>query len=251
MEVIIIEDEKLAVKKLENLLQSIDPSIQVLTRLESVKDSVTWLKNHHHPDLGLFDIQLSDASSFDIFNEIDITFPVIFITAFEDYLIEAFEFNSIHYILKPITEEKIRKAIEKVRLLKAHYETRSLKELLSGFQQKEDRIRRLVVKKGMDFSPIDAMEVAYIFSEHKMSFVRNRENHTFLIDHSLSELENMLDPDHFFRANRQFIVNISAISKFTSLEQSKIKLDLYPPANVDVIIGKENATKFRRWIKGL
>ena len=249
MRVIIVEDEELAVQKLVSLLNTVDSSIKILACLESVTETVRWLRNHPRPDLGLFDIQLSDDSSFEIFNQFDVLFPVIFITAYDDYLVEALEYNSIHYILKPVTEDKITKAFKKIKLLKDHYEFTGVRDLLSDFNSKSFK-KRLVVKKGIDFTPINVEDISYIFTHHKISFVRDRQNQTFIIDESLSELESLLDPKKFFRANRQYIIQVSAIKKFSSQEQSKIKLDLYPPAREDVIISKENAVLFRKWIKG-
>jgi DNA-binding LytR/AlgR family response regulator len=248
MRVIIVEDEKLAVHKLESLLIRMDPSIEILARLESVKETVRWLKNNPKPHLGFFDIQLSDASSFEIFKQVDIFFPVIFITAYDDYLIDAFEYNSIHYILKPVTGEKINQALNKVKLLKDHYLTTGVSEFLSAYNNSAYK-SRLVVRKGIDYTPIETKEIAYVFTEHKISFLRDRHNQTFILDESLSDLVSKLDPKKFFRANRQYLIHVDAIKKFTSLEQSKILLELDPPSKEDVIVSKENAVLFRKWIK--
>ena len=242
MKVLIVEDEITATKKLEALLKRIKPGIEILAKLESVKDTVGWIRQNPKPDVAFFDIQLSDNVSFEIFKQCDVTFPVIFVTAYDDYLLQAFEQNTIHYILKPITEEKVREGLEKFDRLSEHFRSYNRPETT-------DSRDILLVRKGMSFVPLSINDIAYIVSEHKVSFAKDNNGAIYLVDQSLTDLEKVLDPKRFFRANRQYLVNLQAIANYKSIEQSKIKLVLKPSAKEDVIIGKENAGLFRKWIK--
>ena len=245
MKVLIAEDEITATKKLEALLKRVKPGIEILAKLESVKETVSWIRQNQKPNVAFFDIQLADDISFEIFKQCDVTFPVIFVTAYDNYLLQAFEQNTIHYLLKPITEEKVREGLEKLDRVAEHFGSFNKPE------NTKDSKDKLLVRKGMNFVPLDTNKISYIFSEHKISFAKDNQGVIYLIDQSLTDLEKMLDPKRFFRANRQYLVNLQAIDKYKSIEQSKIKLDLKPSAKEDVIIGKENAGLFRKWIKEL
>ena len=248
MRVIIVEDESTAVLKLEKLLKDADPSIEITGKPGSVKDTVTWLRDNPAPDLGFFDIQLSDDISFRIFDQSEINFPVVFVTAYDDYLLKAFEYNSVHYILKPVNAEKIRQALQKVKKLEKLFTNSGLRNILSENRPGQGYKSRLVVRKGIDYAPIDIQDIAYIFSQHKISFVRNKEKAIYILDQTLTDLELELDPALFFRANRQYIIHIDAIALFRSVENGKIKLELNPSPGEDVIVSKENAVAFRKWI---
>lgn len=250
MKLIIVEDEEMAVRRLKALLHTIDPSIQILATLESVRETIRWIRKNPVPDLGFFDIQLSDDISFEIFKECDVNFPVVFITAYDDYLLQSFEYNSIHYLLKPVTQEKISQVIDKLKRLESHFVNSGILNYLSNKDHYPIYKNRLVVKKGMDFAPLGVDQIAYFFTEHKICFVRDYQSDTYTLDESLSELESILDPTLFFRANRQYIIHISAIKKYTSLENSRIRLELDPPPKEEVIIGKENGSLFRKWVRG-
>lgn len=249
MRVIIVEDEATATRKLEALLKKVDVPIAVLATLESVKDTIGWLKTNTAPDIGFFDIQLADDTCFEIFEQCDVDFPVVFITAYDDYLLQAFEHNSIHYLLKPLNEEKLRQALQKVRQMEKHFILTRFRNFLS---EKTDAVKyktRLIVRKGMDYAPVDTGDIAFIFTRHKISFMQDRQGETYMADLPLRELEKQLDPARFFRANRQYIVCIDAIKRFKSVEQGKLLLELEPKPRENVIIGKENAVAFRRWLR--
>ncbi|HNR05943.1 MAG TPA: LytTR family DNA-binding domain-containing protein [Saprospiraceae bacterium] len=245
MRVILAEDEITASRKLAHLLLKADPSIEIVASPESVKAVVDWLRHHEPPDLAFFDVRLSDALSFEIFDRCKIGFPVIFVTAYDDYLLKAFDHNAVHYLLKPVTEEKLKKALQKVSQLKTHF--------LSGMDHflKDRKVNatRILVHKGAYLIPLDASGIAYAFTEHKICFVRSGEGDLYVADQTLTELEERLDPVLFFRANRQYLVNRNFIVRFKSIEQSKILLELKPSARQEVIIGKQNAVGFRKWIK--
>lgn len=248
MKALILEDEATATRKLIELLGSVDPHIEIVGTCESVEAAATWIAGNAPPDVGFFDIQLSDATSFEVFERCEVRFPVVFVTAYDNYLLKAFDHNSIHYLLKPVTADKVTQALTKLRNLERHFMTTAVRNFLS--QEAQPYQSRLIVRKGLDHAPIDVNDIAYCFTEHKLSFVRHRDGSIFMIDAPLSDLEKRLDPKQFFRANRQYLVRLGAIRRFRSVDQSKISLELTPAPDTEVVIGKEAAVRFRKWIGG-
>jgi len=244
MKVIIIEDELLAQEKLSAMLRSIDTSIEILAKLGSVKDSIQWLAQHATPDLAFVDIQLSDDHSFEIFRKHPIQFPVIFTTAYDKYLLESFEFNSIDYLLKPITEDKLKRSLEKVRKLEQHFLQGNILKLI---QQPATAPKRIIARKGTEFVAVDVNEVAYFYTEHKIVFAKEFSGRQVLLDKNLGELETSLDKKQFFRINRKFIVQHKAIDRFKP-DNGKIRIFLNPEMKEEIHVSKETAPEFRVWI---
>src|SRR5688572_14180513 len=224
MNVIIIEDELLAQAKLEAMLKALDTSIRVIAKLSSVKETLEWLAANSPPDIAFVDIQLSDNHSFEIFRKFPVQFPVIFTTAFDKYLLESFEFNSIDYLLKPITEEKLKRSLDKLHKLEHHFLQGNILKLLQQSKPTNDRI---IVRKGTEFIALTHDEIAFFFTEHRIVFVRNFEGNQFIVDKNLAELEETLDRGKFFRINRKFISNIAAVEKFKP-DNGKIRVFLKP-----------------------
>ncbi|MEO8473935.1 MAG: LytTR family DNA-binding domain-containing protein [Chryseolinea sp.] len=245
MNVIIIEDELLAQAKIEHMLSQVSDSIRVVAKISSVKETLQWLSAHKPPDLAFVDIQLSDDHSFEIFKNHDVTFPVVFTTAFDKYLLESFEFNSIDYLLKPITEDKLRRSIDKVKKLQRHFSSGNIASLLDN-QSKEKN--RLVGKKGTESFALSMDEIAYFYTEYKVVFVRDRTGRQLIVDKNLGELEDILDKKKFFRLNRKFIASIDAIEKFKS-DNGKVRVYLKPNFNEEIFVSKESAPEFRSWIQ--
>ena len=209
-----------------------------------------WLEQHTHPDLALLDVQLSDNLSFEIFKNVQINFPVIFITAYDDYILQSFEHNSIDYLLKPVREERLRKALNKIKQLEWHFIQNKINQLFGNPQQPSSPYKsRFVVKRGIDYVSVNIERIAYFFSEHKISFLKDVDGHKYIVDKPLAVIEEELDPTLFFRLNRKFITNVNAVEKFKS-EEGKIRVDLNPSASEDIYVSKENAPNFRRWISG-
>jgi DNA-binding LytR/AlgR family response regulator len=244
MKVIIIEDELLAQAKLEAMLKALDSSIHVLARLSSVKETLEWLSLNPAPDVAFVDIQLSDNHSFEIFRKHAVQFPVVFTTAFDKYLLESFEFNSIDYLLKPITEEKLKRSLGKIKKLEQHFLQGNILKLINNTNQKSDRI---VVKKGTEFIALTLDEIAYFFTDHRIVFVKNFAGNQFIVDKNLGELESDLDKRKFFRINRKYITHISAIEKFKP-DNGKIRVFLKPEMKEEIHVSKETAPEFRAWI---
>lgn len=251
MRVLIIEDEITAVQKLRSTLLRLDPGIQVVAELESVKDSLAWITSNPAPDLAFVDIQLSDDTSFSLFKQVNIDFPIIFTTAYDQYLLQSFENNAIDYLLKPIQEDRLKMALTKVKKLESHFLQNKFNQI---FEQNnnvfKDRFKqRFLVKKGADFLTVNAKDIAYFFTAHKIIFLVDKNGAKYIIDKPLTVLEQELSKADFFRANRKYLIHIEAITKFKS-NNGKIALMLSPDPQEDVMVSKENAPNFRLWIEG-
>lgn len=248
MKVLIVEDEGPAFENMVEELHAIDESISVMAGCNSVDQCVRWLNQNPHPDLILMDIQLSDGLSFNIFKACTITCPVIFTTAYDKYLYRAFEYSSIDYLLKPISQDKLRGAIKKYKTLQSHFANKqtSPTEYINYNDKKRSRI---LVKKGLEFQTIRVEDTGYFFTEHKLVFLVDKENRKYMAEKSnLSELEEELDRNLFYRANRKYIINANYIKRFKPLERSKISVELTLPVNEEIIISQENAASFKKWI---
>jgi DNA-binding LytR/AlgR family response regulator len=245
MKVLIIEDELLAQAKLESMLLTLDPSITIMGKLSSVKDTLAWLSTNPQPDVAFVDIQLSDDHSFEIFRKHPAQFPVVFTTAFDKYLLESFEFNSIDYLLKPITEEKLKRSLTKLKKLEQHFLYGNMMKLIQQTQPKQKE--RIVARKGTEFIALTFDEIAFFFTEHRIVFVKDFSAHQYIIDKNLGELEIDLDKKRFFRINRKFIASINAIEKFKP-DNGKIRVFLKPEMKEEIHVSKETAPEFRKWI---
>lgn len=246
MRVIIIEDEHTAAEHLISLLRNVEETITIEAVLQTVSESVNWIENNPTPQLAFMDIQLADVNSFEIFKKTEINFPVIFTTAYDEFILKAFEVNSVDYLLKPINEKRLRKALDKVKKLESHFVNHKLIELIEK-NTNQGASKRFIVKKGLDYISIKEENVAYFFTEHKLSFLIDHEGRKYIIDKTISILSDELNPLKFFRANRKYLVNIDAIEKFKS-DNGKIILTLHPKNFEEVVVSKENAPNFRRWI---
>jgi DNA-binding LytR/AlgR family response regulator len=243
MRVLIIEDELPARAKLEDMLKRLQPEAFIVARLGSVKDSIQWLSQHDEPDLAFVDIQLSDDHSFEIFRKYPVKFPVIFTTAYDKYLLESFEFNSIDYLLKPISEERLKRSLEKIKNLEKHFLDGNISRLLQGERPKT----RIVGKKGTDFIALEVDEAAYFFTEHKIVFVRDFSGRQLILDKTLHEIEEQLDKSKFFRLNRKYIAQLKAIDRFKP-DNGKIRIFLKPEMKEEIHVSKETAPEFRMWM---
>lgn len=247
--VIVIEDEKTAADNLIRHLQLTREPIMILATLDSVADSVAWLKSHPQPDLIFMDIQLKDGNSFSIFEQVKVSSPVVFVTAFDSYLTKAFEQNSIEFLLKPIDEVAISHTIEKYKVLKDHF-LYKYEEALGRLNEKMKR-SRLIVKKGIEYQSILMEDIAYFFSEHKITFLVTKQEKKYMVDQNLKELQEELDSSMFFRANRKYIVNVGCIKSYKPFDKVKLLLEMTIPVSEELIISQENATDFKKWINQL
>ncbi len=241
--ILIIEDEKLAAEKLIEILQLCLTDTFEYKVIHSVEESIEHLTHKEtNYDLGFFDIQLADGDSFDILEECDTRFPILFTTAYDQFILKALENQAIDYILKPVTEDRIRIALEKVDRLERHFNKEHIMPLREAAGPS-----RFLVKKGTDFRSIPLEEVRYFFSEHKISFLVTRSGEKYIVDRTLAELSDQLRTANYFRLNRQFLICQEAVEKFRP-ENGKINVFLSPPTSEDLYVSKENAPAFRTWI---
>lgn len=245
MKAIIIEDEKPAADKLKKAIQKADASIEVTAVLNSVQTSVAWLKQYPQPELIFMDIELSDGLSFKIFEKTTISCPVIFTTAYDEYWQEAFEHNSIDYLLKPIKQDKLEAALKKYDALKQYF-ANNFEKLLQ--QQPAGYKKRFLVKRGADYISIKTEDIAYFYATHKLVCLVDNTNQKYILDQSLAEIEKQLDPSLFYRINRKYLVQLNAIRKIKSWPKSKLQLEIIPAVNEDIIISQENVAAFKQWM---
>lgn len=243
MRILIIEDEAPAYRRLVKLVQECDPSAQVIGIIQSVKEGLDWFRINPLPDLILSDIQLSDDLSFKIFSELKIQTPVIFTTAYDEYAINAFKFHSIDYLLKPISLDELKQSIEKYKSIHAASQPTDFAKLLKGFEVKEYRSRFLVYS-GDSLFPISINEIAYFLSEDGVTFLVHEGGKRYIINDSLDQLEDDLDPKHFIRANRQFLMSAKAIQRVHNYGIQKLKLTVKPPTDIDIIVSKLQVAAF-------
>ncbi|MEP7364794.1 MAG: LytTR family DNA-binding domain-containing protein [Acidobacteriota bacterium] len=247
MKVAIVEDEPLARQMLGDCIRQCEPGVKIVAALEGVADTIAWLKAHGQPDLLFVDIQLGDGTSFDIFRHSLLDCPVVFTTAYDDYVLEAFQSNGIDYLLKPIRLEKVAAALEKYERLKGHF--LSDRAAIARALQKTSGPRdRFLVRKGSEFVPVRTADVAYFFSEHKLVFLVTRDGKRHIVDRTLADIESMLEPAQFFRVNRNFLASIDAVSRCTPHGKGKLLVHLIPPSGVEVTVSQERAADFKRWL---
>ena len=250
MQVLIIEDETPAANRLAKLLQHINKNISIVNRLDSVESSVKFLQSLPDIDLIFMDIQLADGLSFDIFEQTHITTPVIFTTAFDQYTLKAFKVNSVDYLLKPIDEKELEKAVEKFRRLYGKNDTSSGDKILKLVQEMNaTRYKeRLLIKRGQQFSYLKITSVAYCFADGKLCYAVDFNGIKYLMENNLSQLEEQLQPSDFYRINRQLLVNIEAVKKVHVWLGGRLKIEVQPITTAETIVSRERINGFKEWL---
>lgn len=254
MRILIIEDEKLAAERLQRLLSDIDPAIEVVSVLKSVKDSIEYLSKEKLPEIILADIELSDGQSFEIFKKLPVNCAVIFTTSYNEYALNAFQANSIDYLLKPVRLNELKNSLEKYHTVKNHFISSASASEGNGIQNgilkiEETQYRKnFLVKQGQRYIPVAINDIAYFFVDGRISYIMTWSKQKLLMDLSLEEIEKSVEENMFYRVNRGFIVNRKAVLKFTVLLNRKLKVELNPPAPKEVIVSKEKATEFKKWM---
>jgi DNA-binding LytR/AlgR family response regulator len=249
MKVVIIEDEKPAAEKLHKALLQYNADMNVLATLGSVQEATQWFTQNAMPELIFMDIELTDGLSFRLFENIPVECPVIFTTAYDEYWQEAFEYNSIDYLLKPLKPEKLEAALKKYEKLKQYF-TDNYKKLMNwqpgaahtGYK------KRFLVKRGTDYVSIKTEEVAYFYAAHKVVCMVDGSGQKFILDQSLADIEMQLDPALFYRVNRKYLVNMSAIKRIKAYPKSKLLLEVAPLVADEIIISQENVAAFKQWM---
>ncbi len=251
MKIIIIEDEKPSARRLNRMLAELDVNISVM--LHSVEESIEWFNNNEHPDLIFLDIQLSDGLSFEIFETIEIKSAIIFTTAYDEYALQAFKLNSIDYLLKPIDEVELAKAVEKYKeqqptRQKVTLDFDDIKKLLINPIDREYK-KRFTIKIGQHLKMVPVDEIECFYSENKGTYAYTTQGRNYLLDTTLEHLEGELQPDVFFRINRKFYVNINAIKDMVSYTNSRLQIKLNSYNDQDVIVARERVKDFKLWLE--
>ncbi len=247
MKVLIIEDETRAASHLERLLKKLAPEMEVVARLESVRDSVDFLSREHHLTLIFSDIQLADGFSFEIFKRVNVSCPIIFTTAWDHYAIEAFSTNGIDYLLKPVEEERLVKAIEKAKQFSPSL---MLEKILAiaGNKPVTSFKSRFLVKVGEKIKIIPVEEINAFYSFDKATYLHTKGNRSYCIDFPLDQLENMVDPGKFFRISRKYMVSLDACSNITAWSNSRLKMHIEGIEDQEIIVARERVQEFRDWL---
>ena len=256
MKILIVEDEELAVKKLQKTLFSVDEKAEVVGVTDSIKGTVEWLQNSPAPDLVLMDIELADGQSFEIFNLIEVKVPVIFTTSYDEYALKAFKVNSIDYLLKPIQKEELQAAIDKFKQRHPGPAVEGkqdlnidnlIKELQQKLQPKEYR-KRFLVKQAQKLVSIDVSDIAYFYSDGRLNFFKTCDNKKYVVDYTMDELEDMLDPDKYFRTSRSFYVSVNCIDQIHDYFGNRLLLNLTPSVDKEVLVSREKVMDFKKWM---
>ena len=254
MNILIIEDEQHAATRLIKLIKAINNSFIIIEIIDSVEWAIEWFQNNKQPDLIFLDIQLSDGLSFNIFKKVKVNSPIIFTTAYDEYALQAFELNSIDYLLKPIDNEKLKKSINKYNQLSNNLNKKEInfdaEKLLEALQIAKTEYRtRFLVNKGSSLIVINVEEIAYFFTEDKQVFITTINNKKYILNTTLDKLEKELEAKKFYRANRQYLVSVNSIKEIHNYFHYKLKLELNPkPEHDEIIISKSKSSDFKDWI---
>jgi len=253
MKVLIVEDEQIAAKRLEKLLLNSSREITVLAKLDTVKGTVEWVESHKSPDLIFMDIQLADGLCFEIFDLVEIDCPVIFTTSYDHYAIRAFKVNSIDYILKPLDPGELYNAINKFEFLKHNYSEKSspesvaLHDAIKMLEQKSYK-ERFIVKVGEHIKSITVEEINHFVSHEKATFAHTLENRKYILDYTLDQLMEMIDPKRFFRINRKYIITIDGFDDIISYSNNRLKIHIKQDKTMDAIVSRERVQDFKKWL---
>jgi len=250
MKAVIVEDEIVAAQNLQRIIGQVADDIEIIALLQSIEESVEWFSLNQAPDLIFMDIHLSDGSSFSIFDKVDITCPVIFTTAYDEYALKAFEVNSVDYLLKPINIKNFERAITKFRSLSQSQtdSTDSLANLLASFKQTKGIYKsNFLIPLKDKLIPLAVDKIACFYTENKMVKIITKDNQTYHMDTSLEDLTNQLDPTQFFRANRQYIISHNAIEDISIWFGSKLSINMTVTVPERIIVSKARVSEFKVW----
>lgn len=248
MKVLIVEDEAPAVVHLCNLLGKQSDEIEVLENLDSVKSVVRWFESNDQPDLAFFDIQLADGKSFEIFEQTEVNCPIIFTTAYDNYALKAFEVNSIDYLLKPVSAENLSRALSKFKgnQHSPSIDLNSIKALMNQSTKKYKE--QFLIRVGEHLKTILVPEVSYFFSEDRTTYLLTDEGQKFIVDFTLDQLLDMLDPSLFFRINRKHIVKMTSIKDMVAYSNSRLSLSMKVKGESDMIVSRDRVGEFKLWL---
>ncbi|MGV3540082.1 MAG: LytR/AlgR family response regulator transcription factor [Rufibacter sp.] len=256
MKVLLVEDEQVAARTLQRLLLACAPDAEVVAVLPTVRKTVEFLQQPPALDLIFMDIHLSDGSAMQIFEQVLPQVPVVFTTAYDAYAVKAFELNSLDYLLKPISQERLKQTLERFQQQRQANAAEPMLSKLEAVlhqlkpQPEQPYKTRFLVKAGSKLLPVETHQIAYFYRDDEVVQLVTPDGKRHPVNYALDELEQMLNPGTFFRLNRQFVVNLSALAEIHSYFKGKLKIDLSPPAPVDVVVSQEKASEFKAWLEG-
>ena len=249
MQYLIIEDEQHNAELLKSMVAKYDNTIDLLAILPSIQDSVEWLKTHPHPDVIFMDIRLADGLSFEIYDHISITCPVIFTTAYDEYALQAFKVYGTAYLLKPIVLEELEEALEKIHEIRTVTSIEDVQGIMAMLRTQQKTYKtRFLLHYRETYKVILVEDIDYVFLENKLVYFKLLDRTTILVPYTLDELEEQLDPQFFFRVNRQFILHISSIESIHKYFNEKAKLILKRDPNTEVIVSRIKMPQFKLWL---
>lgn len=252
MKILIIEDEKPAARLLQRKIENLGLTVDTL--LHSVAESIAWFEKETHPDLIFLDIQLSDGLSFEIFDKVTVKSAIIFTTAYDEYALKAFKLNSIDYLLKPIDEDELKQAIEKFQENQKTkplegFDIQALKSILTADTAEISYKKRFTIKSGNHLKVVNIEDASCFYSENKGTYIHTKENRSYLLDLTLEQLEQELNPKEFFRVSRKFIIAIHAIQDIVVYSNSRLKIKLDSFSEDEVIVSRERVNEFKNWLQ--
>lgn len=249
MKVLIIEDERRSANRLAKLIETYDPSIEIIGRIDSIKNAIAWFESNPHPDLVFMDIQLADGICFDIFEETELTTPVIFTTAFDEYAIKAFKVNSIDYLLKPFGYKDLKGAMDKFFLVKNTFSLNKeqLEDTKTVFTKSFKS--RFLLKTGIHIHSVPVEVISCVLSNEKTTYLYTGEGKRYVVDYSLDQIESLLSPEIFFRVSRKFLINMNFIEDILIYPNSRLKILLKNfEENEELVVSREKVNDFKNWL---
>ena len=248
MKVLIIEDVTAAAKILKAILHSVTPDAEVVDVLDTVVDSVEWFKNNPSPDLVFMDIHLSDGDSFKIFDKVTVTSPVIFTTAYDQYALKAFQVNSIDYLLKPIKEEEVRRAVDKWQLLTGADRGEYVERVDKMVSEQQRERQSFLVRFRDKLIPVSQSDIAYCYTQEERVYAYGYNGERYPMEHTLEALQGMLSPKKFYRANRQFIISRDAVADISVWFGSRLAVNLKVETPEKIIVPKARVADFKQFL---
>jgi DNA-binding LytR/AlgR family response regulator len=251
MNIVVIEDEMPAYTRLSKMIIENIPGANIIAHHDSVQGAAEWFGENAMPDVVFMDIHLADGSAFDLLKQVKISAPIIFTTAYDQYAMEAFKTASIGYLLKPVKKEELKEAMQKLSDFKKMFSSPAAEALVQNFNANPAEYKkRFVIRFGEHIKTLSVDDIAYCYSENKATFARTFEGRTYPMDHNLDSLETMLNPEDFFRINRQYLICLKAIDEMKTYSKARVIVTLKPPVKEQPVVSSERSAEFKQWLGG-
>lgn len=250
MKIVIVEDEVPAFNRLNKLIKEHIENSDVLAHLDSVAGTKEWFEQNDAPDVIFLDIHLADGSAFDLLDAMNIETPIIFTTAYDQYAIDAFKASSVGYLLKPVKATELKETVAKLEDFKKIFKEDKVQDNLLDALKPAEYKKRFMVRFGDNLKAVLTEDIAYFYSESKATFARMKEGRSYPIDNNLDALEKLLDPDRFFRINRQYLISLDAIDNMKTYSKSRVLVKLLPETKEAPLVSSERSASFKKWLSG-